>query len=30
MFTLKNNNPVTVEFSNSNFTKIGTKTYNVK
>lgn len=30
MFTLKNNNPVTVEFSNSDFTKIGTKTYNVK
>ncbi|MCM6843370.1 DUF5067 domain-containing protein [Latilactobacillus curvatus] len=30
MFTLKNNNPVTVEFSNADFSKLGTKTYNVE
>ncbi|UTB71899.1 DUF5067 domain-containing protein [Latilactobacillus curvatus] len=30
MFTLKNTNPVTVEFSNADFSKIGTKTYDVK
>lgn len=30
MFTLKNTNPVTVEFSNADFTTIGTKTYDVK
>ena len=30
MFTLKNSNPVTVEFSNADFAKIGTKTYDVK
>ena len=30
MFTLKNNNPVTVEFSNADFSKLGTKTYIVE
>lgn len=30
MFTLKNTNKVTVEFSNSDFDKLGTKTYTVK
>lgn len=30
MFALKNNNPVTVEFSNADFSKLGTKTYNVE
>lgn len=30
MFTLKNTNKVTVEFSNSDFDTIGTKTYTVQ
>lgn len=30
MFTLKNSNPVTVEFSDADFAKLGTKTYDVK
>jgi len=30
MFTLKNDNPVTLEFSNNEFEVIGTKTYSVK
>lgn len=30
MFTLKNTNPVTIEFSNADFSKLGTKTYNVE
>lgn len=30
MFELVNTNPVNVEFSNADFTKIGTKTYDVK
>lgn len=30
MFKLENTNPVTVEFSNADFEKIGTKTYDVK
>lgn len=30
MFTLKNTNPVSIEFSDADFTKIGTKTYDVK
>lgn len=30
MFTLKNTNPVTIEFSNADFSKLGTKTYNIE
>ncbi|MHC6536747.1 DUF5067 domain-containing protein [Latilactobacillus sakei] len=30
MFTLKNTNPVTIEFSNADFSKLGTKTYKIE